>query len=318
MVRCESHLTLAPKCSAVRYKYRVHKLESVECRVYVSMVIGLLPKLEPLCHCPGCGRRWGFVLSPSRLPRVSWCQHPQFVSPAVFLAKVSRRRPASVCIRTLLIHFSDEDPTAPHPSPSPLTSQPLAGVKPNQRLSISAQSGNQVTLSWTLWPSLYPEPSRPTPHRHHHPCDCPALTHPGVPREVHRLFAPFWRQPSQRASPKRSRPPPHLRPGPPSLTPAPLRSASRLPAWACRPSPGSRSALTSRTAEQRHRPPTRHANCNPPSALPWVGAAALRSHQSRGTTCRSSTRKTPAPRFRSQLHPDVDGAGSGHGRHARR
>lgn len=84
------------------------------------MVIGLLPKLEPLCHCPGCGRRWGFVLSPSRLPRVSWCQHPQFVSPAVFLAKVSRRRPASVCIRTLLIHFSDEDPMplTPHHHPS--------------------------------------------------------------------------------------------------------------------------------------------------------------------------------------------------------
>lgn len=81
----------------------------------------------------------------------------------------------------------------------------------------------------------------------------------------------------------------------PPLTPAHLRSASRLPAWACRPSPGSRSALTSRTAEQRHRPPTRHANCNPPSALPWVGAARC------GRTSRPVAQRAEATHARRQL-----------------
>lgn len=198
------------------------------------------------------------------------------------------------------VSISDADPTAPHPSPSPLT----PSLESTQQLSISAQSGNQVTLPWTLsFNTLDPLDL--------HPIDISirVIAQRSLIRAFHaRPAASLRLSGASRASPKRSRPPPHLRPGPPSLTPAHLRSASRLPAWACRPSPGSRSALTSRTAEQRHRPPTRHANCNPPSALPWVGAALLWSHQSSsGTTCRSNTRKTPAPRFRIQLHPDVDG-----------
>jgi hypothetical protein len=187
-----------------------------------------------------------------------------------------------------------------------LTPHPHPSLESTQQLSISAQSGKELGHpAWTLpFPWIIS-----TPHRHQHPCDCAALIR-AFPREVHRLFAPSGACPA-------SSDPGYPRISVPAPTPGHLRSAARLPAWACRPSPGSRSALASRTTEKRHRPPTRHANCNPSSALPWVGAA-LWSHQPSGTACRSNTRKTSAARFPIQLHPDVDGASSGHGRHARR
>lgn len=158
--------------------------------------------------------------------------------------------------------------------------------------------------------------SRPTPHRHQHPRDCPALI-----RAFHaRPTASLRLSGASRASPKRSRPPPHLRPGPP---PHPCPSPLGIPVAGLGVPPFSRLPIG---PDESHRPSnvialqpdTRIATLPPPCR--GLGPRCCgRTSRPVAQRAEATHARRQLPGFESSAIPtSTDGAGSGHGRHARR